>query len=432
MDRALYHQLTVWKKSKNRKPLLLQGARQVGKTFLLKTFAKKEYADCCYVNFEENPKCKDFFKDKLEPNKILQQLSLYLNQKILPEETLIFFDEIQECPEALTSLKYFCEEAREYHVVGAGSLLGVRLAKTKSFPVGKVNFLHLYPLSFFEFLYAMGKQNLTKYLDELTDLAPLSLPIHEQLLELLRIYMFTGGMPEVVKSYSETEDPLEVRKIQDEILKAYLHDFAKHAPPYQINKIASVWASIPIHLAKENKKFIFSAVAKSARAREYESAIQWLLDAGLIHQAFNISKPIFPLKHYAEPDVFKIFLCDVGLLGAMCQLSPQILLNHQQILIEFKGALTENFVAQELSARQDQFLCYWSSEGRAEVDFLISKDHHVFPLETKAGISRKKKSLLVYQQKFQPEYMLRASAMNLEKNHQIHNYPLYLISKMPF
>lgn len=429
MERTIYQRLKKWKQAENRKPLILQGARQVGKTFLLKSFAKREYRTYCYINFEENPLFKTFFQGSLHPTIILQQLSLYLNKEILAHETLIIFDEIQECPESLTSLKYFYEEANQYHVIGAGSLLGVKMANHRSFPVGKVNFLFLYPFNFFEFLMALEKSSLKNYLENYNCSDPLPIAIHEQLLQLLYLYIFIGGMPEAIKSYRDSQNPAEVRKIQDEILKAYLLDFAKHAPPQQINRISVVWNSIPTHLAKENKKFIFSAIAQSARAREYEAAIQWLLDAGLIYQSFNVTKPAFPLEHYAEKNNFKIFLFDVGLLGAMSQLPPQILLNNQ-ILTEFKGALTENFVAQEFICSHTKSLYYWSSEGRAEVDFLITDDSKILPVEAKANISRKKKSLLVYDQKFNPAYLIRLSAMNFEKNTRIYNYPLYLTSKI--
>ena len=430
MERDLYQKLLAWKKAKNRKPLILQGARQVGKTFILKLFAKQEYESYCYINFEENPKFKEFFQGALKPAAIIQKLALFLDREILAEKTLLIFDEIQECPEALTSLKYFCEEAPEYHVIGAGSLLGVKLAPAKSFPVGKVNFLQLYPLSFFEFLVAIGKKNLRAYLEEIKTFEAIPSPLHEQLLELMRFYIFIGGMPEALKEYIDSQQLNRVREVQNEILKAYLLDFAKHAAAEQINRISSVWQVIPAQLAKENKKFIFSAIAKSARAREYEAAIQWLLDAGLIYQSFNVTKPGFPLEHYADKEAFKIFLLDVGLLGALSRLSPQLVIDDNQILTEFKGALTENFVAQELICSCEQGLYYWSSSGQAEVDFLLATDHQIIPVEAKAGVSSKKKSLKVYAEKFNPPYLVRISALNLEQNGQLNNYPLYLAARL--
>lgn len=431
MKRDVYQQLLDWKITERRKPLILRGARQVGKTFLLKEFGKLEYPQYVYINFEEQPETKKFFTGNIEPERILRDISLYLNRTITISD-LIIFDEIQECPEALTSLKYFNEQANQYHVCAAGSLLGIKLSQAQGFPVGKVNFLDLYPLTFFEFLNAINKSKLREYLENITKFEPIAEPIHQQLIEILRLYLFIGGMPEAVKHYAQHENLLEIRAIQKEILTAYLLDFSKHAPTTEIMKITNIWQLIPGQLAKENKKFIFSAISKSARAREYENAIQWLNDAGLIHKSYRIETPRLPPESYADKNIFKIFLLDIGLLGAMCQLPVKILLQGDELFTEFKGALTENLVAQSLKAKYSNELYYWSSEGTAEVDFLVPVDMQILPLEVKANVSRKKKSLQVYEQKYQPKVLTRASLMNLKQDGKICNYPLYLMDRFPF
>lgn len=429
MKRDLYQKLLNWKKSLQRKPLVLRGARQVGKTYLLNEFGSNEFQSYLYINFEEKPEFKVFFEKNLDPQRIIKDLSLYLDQEISPHKTLLIFDEIQECPSALTSLKYFNEKANDYFIIAAGSLLGVKLSKNKGFPVGKVNFLDLYPLTFFEFLTAMGKDSLRRFLQEIATIEPISEPLHSQLVELLRIYTLLGGMPEVVKKYLETDNLIAARAIQIEVLKAYLLDFAKHAPSNEIMKITTVWESIPSQLAKENKKFIFTAMKASARGREYETAIQWLADAGLIYKSYNVSIPHLPLNSYADKNIFKVFLMDVGLLGAMSELPPKAVLEGDKLFTEFKGSLTENLVAQELKAVQQTGLYYWTSSGQAEVDFLITLEGKIFPLEVKAGNIGKQKSLRVYDQKYHPDYLLRTSLMNLNRDGII-NYPLYLIGHL--
>lgn len=431
MNRHAYKNLVKWKNSQHRKPLIMRGARQVGKTYLLKQFAEQEFQNYCYLNFEENDQLKDFFEGSLNPEQILKNLSLYLSKKIDPKTTLLIFDEIQECPNALTSLKYFNEQANEIAIVAAGSLLGVKLTRKKGFPVGKVNFLDLYPLSFCEFLDAMGKQTLNEYLQSINDFMPLPEPIHQQLVTLLKEYLFVGGMPEAVKRYIESSDLTIVQNIHKEILNAYLLDFAKHAPPHEIMRITTIWESIPTQLAKENKKFIFSVLRKSARAREYEGALQWLTDAGLIYKSFQVSVPRLPIDSYANQHIFKVFLFDVGLLGAMCRLAPQIILEGDALFTEFKGALTENFVAQSLKAKYDNKIYYWSSEGKAEVDFLVPIEKYIYPLEVKAGITSNNKSLRVYQQRNHPTHIARATLMNLKSDGDIHNYPLYMMEQFP-
>ncbi len=432
MKRDIYQSLQEWKESSRRKPLILNGVRQVGKTYSLKHFGKASYKKTAYLNFERDEKLGSYFDSTLDPKQLLKILSLHTSVEIEPQNTLVVFDEIQECPKALNSLKYFCEEANEYHVVAAGSLLGVKTTGEKGFPVGKVNFLHLYPLTFFEFLSAIGQDSLRLFLEQYQTYDPLPTALHEKLLSLLRVYFFTGGMPEVVAEYSRSENLNVAREIQLEIITSYEKDFAKHAPPHEIMKITTVWEQIPRQLAKENKKFVFAAIRKSARGREYEEAIQWLSDAGLIHKSFLVESPKFPLRAYADNSSFKIFLADIGLLGAQSHLHPKMTIEGNVLFTEFKGALTENFVAQELLATQHKEAYYWASEGTAEIDFLLEEDHEILPLEVKAGASQKKKSLHVYDQKYTPSKLLRTTTMNLKQDGKIYNYPLYLISRAPW
>lgn len=429
MQRDVYLKLQEWKLSTRRKPLVVNGARQVGKTYALRHFGTEFYDNVAYLNFEKDEKLAYYFQDSLDPHHLIKVLSIYLETDILPHKTLIILDEIQECPRALTSLKYFCEEANDYHIVAAGSLLGVKTAQQNSFPVGKVSFLHLYPLNFFEFLSALGHEKLRTFLEDNNTFNPFPLPLHEKLLWLLKLYFFIGGMPEVVSEYATNENLNTVREIQLEILNAYERDFAKHAPPQEVIKITTVWKQVHRQLAKENKKFIFCAIKKSARGRDYEDAIQWLLDAGLIYKSFFVESPKFPLSSYADSTTFKIFLLDVGLLGAQSNLSPKIVIEGNLLFTEFKGALTENFIAQELKAFKHQELCYWASTGTAEIDFLMEGENEIFPLEVKSGSSEKKKSLLIYDNKYSPTKLLRTTTMNLKHDGKIYNYPLYYICK---
>lgn len=431
MKRDIYQLLEKWKQSTRRKPLIVNGARQVGKTYSLKYFGKTSYEKVAYLNFEKDEKLGQYFEGTLDPKQLIKIISIHTEIEIEPNNTLLILDEIQNCPKALNSLKYFCEEASEYHIAAAGSLLGVKTAGEKGFPVGKVNFLHLYPITFFEFLSALGQEKTRLFLEEYHTYEPIPNPIHEKLLELLKIYFFVGGMPEAVAEYAKTEKLHIVREIQQEILSAYEKDFAKHAPPHEIMKITTVWKQIHRQLAKENKKFIFAAIRKSARGRDYEEAIQWLSDAGLIHKSYLAESPKFPLSAYADNNIFKIFLSDVGLLGAQSNLSPHTIIDGDHLFTEFKGALTENYVAQELIATKQKELYYWTSEGTAEIDFLIEGEHEIYPLEVKAGASQKKKSLLVYNQKHTPSKLIRATTMNLKHDGDIYNYPLYLISQFP-
>lgn len=430
MERDLYNQLLQWKENRYRKPLILQGARQVGKTHLLKHFAKTAFKDYVYINFEKNKKIHAFFANDLDPYRIVESLSIYFEMNINLAKTLIIFDEVQECPEALNSLKYFAEEAPEIHIAAAGSLLGVKLKNHRGFPVGKVDFLHLFPLSFFEFLSAIDKEKLRHYVESINGIAPIPEPIHEQLLELLKYYTIIGGMPEALKVYLQTQDLKQVREKQEAILNAYLLDFSKHADPHQVMKITGAWHSIPKQLAKENKKFMFSAIEKRARAREYETAIQWLIDAGVIYHCSSITAPKIPLSAYTDSKGFKIYLLDVGLLGAMADVPIKSLLEVDALFTEFKGALMENLVAQALKLTHKKSLYYWTEPSRAEIDFLIPVESHIYPLEVKAGKVVKQKSLRFYEDKYSPKYLLRASLMNLKREGNLCNYPLYLLQKL--
>jgi hypothetical protein len=430
MKRDVYQSLEAWKTSSRRKPLIINGARQVGKTYALKHFGKTSYQNVVYLNFEKNEALCKYFDDTLDPKKLITILSIHSDIDIKPKSTLILFDEVQECPKALNSLKYFCEEASEFHIAAAGSLLGVKTANQKGFPVGKVNFLHMYPLTFFEFLSAIKQEKLRTYLEELNSFNPIAEILHEKLLSFLKLYFYIGGMPEVVNEYVKSNNLNNIREIQLEIINAYEKDFAKHAPISEIMKITSVYKYIHTQLAKKNKKFIFSAIKKSARGRDYEDAIQWLLDAGLIYKSFIIKSPKFPLSAYSDNNIFKIFLSDIGLLAAQSNLSKKAILEKDALFTEFKGALTENFIAQELAAKNKN-LFYWASAGSAEIDFLIEKDHGIYPLEVKSGNNKKKKSLFVYDKKYLPSKLIKASNMNLKLDGKIYNYPLYLISKIP-
>ena len=429
MKRTITKKLQAWKNDPKRKPLILMGARQVGKTFVLKKFGEDQYTNTVYLNFEDNPRLCKLFEASLDPKMILKALTIEMNTEIVEGKTLLIFDEIQECPNALNSLKYFCENVPEQHIAAAGSLLGVKLAHAKGFPVGKVQFLSLYPLSFFEFLEALKETRLKNFVEELKSIEPLLPNLHEKLLMYFKEYLFVGGMPEAVVEYSESQSVSKVREIQTAILDAYSLDFAKHAPKEQIMKINQVWSSIPSQLAKENKKFIYSIIREGARAKEFEVALQWLMEAGLIYKVPLISTPKIPLSAYADLHTFKMYLVDVGLLGAMSHLSAKTILHENELFQEFRGAIAENYVAQELIHSQFP-LFYWTSEGKAELDFIIEQDDFIYPLEVKSGNSSKKKSLKVYGDTYHPELLIRSSPMNLRKDGEILNCPLYLIEEL--
>ena len=432
MERFLYQQLLAWRSNEDRKPLLLQGARQVGKTFLLKEFASREYRDCAYFNFEQNPELGKLFGSSLFPDILIESLSALIGRKIEPASTLIFFDEIQESPRAITSLKYFYEQAPEYHVVSAGSLLGVSVGKPTSFPVGKVSFMTLYPMSSFEYLVAMKEDMLVKRLKGQAFSEPLPEIFHEKLTRLFKYYLYIGGLPEVVQDYIKKKDIENVRRLQKEILNAYERDFSKHSSPSEAIRILQVWRSIPAQLAKENKKFKYSEVKKGGRASRFEAAIEWLRKAGLIYAVYNIKVPKLPLASYVDDSKFKIYLLDSGLLGALLNIPSRVIILGDKLFSEYSGAFIENFVSQELSVHIDsEEIFYWTSKSEAEVDFIVPIGSKIFPLEVKGGLSRRTKSLRVYAEKYKPSVIFRTSPRNFTCDSDFTNIPLYAISLLP-
>ncbi len=425
MEREAYKQLVKWKKSARRKPLVVQGARQVGKTFLISQFGLNEYENFAHLNFENNAHLRELFKGSLNPERLIIELSFVAGQLIEPGKTLVFFDEIQASEEALTSLKYFQEEAPEYHIIAAGSLLGVAVGKTRSFPVGKVNFLDLHPLSFQEFLLAVDEKMILKRIKGVSKIEPLPEIHHDKLLFNLKLYLFLGGMPEVVQEFIDTRNIETCRAIQKEILKAYTNDFSKYASKSQAIKNLEIWNSIPYQLAKEKKKFKYSDVKKKARAAHFEQTIDWLKQSGLVNIAYNISTPKLPLAGYADSTKFKIYLLDTGLLGAMLNLSPEIIVEPNRLFAEYNGAFIENFIAMELRNLKVENFFYWTSKGEAEVDFILEHKNKIYPVEVKSGTSRNLKSLRSYEAKYHPEYIFRTSPRNYVHANEFVNLPLY-------
>ncbi len=434
MQRTIMSELCAWRLDPDRKPLVLMGARQVGKTYILKTFAKQYYEDLVYLNFDSNKELASIFAENLEPERIIKLFSLQTGKRVVAGKTLIIFDEVQECPKALISLKYFCETAPQYHICAAGSLLGVKLLNIQGFPVGKVNLLHLYPLDFYEFLLATNNSELIEFIEQGLEEFQIPELVHNKLIELFKIYLVTGGMPEVIKSYlaAEIYDFVKVRKMQQEILTAYNLDFSKHAPKNIIMRIAQVWEAIPAQLAKDNKKFIYSVIRAGSRAKDFEEAIQWLVEASLICKVYNISKPNLPIHAYSNFDIFKLYMFDVGLYGAIANLEPSVLLRGNELFTEFKGSLVETYVAQALHnlGNANEELHYWTSAGKAELDFVIQYANQLYPIEVKSGNSNKHKSLALYAQKYSPKWLIRASPQNLKLDGNIVNIPLYMLYKL--
>ena len=421
--------LTKWKQSDSRKPLIIRGARQVGKTWLMKEFGRREYQQCAYVNFESNAVLKTLFIDNFDIRRIIQAIQIETGITIEAGNTLIILDEIQEAKGALTSLKYFQENAPEYHIMSAGSLLGVALNNHTSFPVGKVEFLDLHPLNFTEFLEAVGETPLLNLLQS-TDWSLIK-NFKSRFTELLRQYYYIGGMPEAVLSFSKNRDFKEVRDIQKRILLAYEQDFSKHAPSEIVPRIRMLWNSIPAQLAKENKKFIYGIIKEGARAKEYELAMSWLIDCGLIHKINRATKPAIPLKAYEDFSAFKLFLVDVGLLTAMGDLDVKTLLEGSAIFEEFKRALTEQYVLQQLVTLNELAIHYWSADNaRAEIDFLVQISGQVVPIEVKAEENLKSKSLRVYCEKYSPPTAIRVSMSDFRKEDWMTNLPLYAIDEL--
>ena len=421
--------LTEWKRSSQRKPLIIRGARQVGKTWLIKAFGASAYQTCAYVNFESDAILKDLFKQDFDIKRIIEAIQIQTGVHIEQDNTLIVLDEIQEAPGGLTSLKYFQENAPEYHVICAGSLLGVALSGHTSFPVGKVEFLDLHPLSFTEFMDAMQENSLLGLLQR-KEWAMIR-NFKTRFIELLRQYYYVGGMPEAVLSFSERRDFREVRDIQKRILIAYEQDFSKYAPNSIVPRIRMLWNSIPSQLAKENKKFIYGTIKEGARAKEYELVMSWLIDCGLIYKINRVTKPALPLKAYEDFSAFKLFIVDVGLLGAMGDLDVRTLLEGVGIFEEFKGALTEQYVLQQLITQNDIAIFYWAADNaKSEVDFLVQAAGQVIPIEVKAEENLQAKSLKTYHQKYQPQTAIRTSMSDFRKEEWMINLPLYAISEL--
>ncbi len=426
MRRLTMEKLYKWKNKKNRKPLIIRGARQVGKTWLMKEFGRQYFEEVVYISFDNNERLKNVFDLDFDIDRIISALKVEAKKQIIPEKTLLIFDEVQEVPKALTALKYFCENAPEYAIVAAGSLLGVALHEGTSFPVGKVDFLNLYPLNFQEFLLAMGEDGLAELLNG-GDYDMIS-AFSEKYKDLLRKYYYVGGMPEVVRTYIETDDLEEVRALQKQLLVYYANDFSKHAPKETVPRIQMIWNSIPMQLAKENRKFVYGIVREGARAKDFEMAIQWLADCGLIHKSYRVTKPGMPLISYLEMNSFKIYLLDVGLLAAQGNLDARTLLEGDIIFTEFKGALTEQFVAQELAAEEMELYYYSAANSRGEIDFVIQKGMYLIPIEVKAEENLQAKSLRCYCEKYKPEIAIRTSMSNYREQEWMRNVPLYLLT----
>lgn len=429
MYRIAIEKLYKWKNSKRRKPLIIEGARQVGKTWLMKEFGEQAYADTVYINFDSNSRMADLFSADLDTDRLIMGLELYAGRKINPENTLLIFDEVQEVPRALASLKYFYENAPQYHIVCAGSLLGIALHQGTSFPVGKVDFLKLYPLSFSEFLMATGNERFAELLKK-QDYEMIT-SFKQTYIDALKHYYFVGGMPEAVQSFAESKDFNEVRVIQKRILAAYEQDFSKHAPNEIVPKIRMLWNSIPSQLARENKKFIYGLVREGGRAREYETAIMWLSDCGLVHKVSRVNAAGIPLKAYEDLKAFKLFIVDVGLLGCMTGLRQRTLLDGDDLFVEFKGALTEQYVCQQLETIEDLGVYYYTNDrGSCEIDFVVDNGEQIVPIEVKAETNLRAKSLKTYRERFEPELSVRTSMADYKKEDWLLNLPLYAIENI--
>ena len=425
MERSIYSSLKKWKESPTRKPLILQGARQVGKTYILKEFGAREYSEVVYINCDDNNDMQNMFVD-YDVDRIIRSMSAISGVSIKPSTTLLILDEIQEVERGLASLKYFCEKAPEYHVAVAGSLLGITLHEGTSFPVGKVDMLYMYPMDFEEFLLAMGKEQLVELLRN-NSWATLT-PLRGMLTELLRQYYFVGGMPEAVKTYVERGDIWEVRSIHSKIIDAYRNDMSKHVPKQQVQRINMVWNSIPSQLARDNKKFIYGELRKGARANDFEIAIQWLVDSGLVHKVHRISKPVVPLKFYEDMASFKLFLLDCGLLGALSETPPEQILIGDNVFEEYKGAFTENYVLQQLKSLPRTFVYYYSNDNSTlEIDFVVQHEAHVIPIEVKAEENLRAKSLRQFVTDNAGLHGVRFSMSDYREQDWLTNVPLWAV-----
>ncbi len=425
MKRFILNELIKWKESKYRKPLIVKGKRQIGKTYILKQFGEENYEGVAYFNFDRDKDLYNLFNDTKNPKRILEQLAFIYGKAILPGKTLIIFDEIQECPNALNSLKYFQEEANEYHIVCAGSLLGIRLSHT-SFPVGKVEFLNMYPMTFSEFLIADNCENLVEYIKSIKEIENIPDIFFNQLEEKLKAYFIIGGMPEAVNVWVNEKNMELVNNVQENILRAYESDFSKHTQNSEANKISLIWNSIPSQLAKENKKFLYQTIKEGARAREYENALNWLNDANLIYKIYNVTKPDMPLVAYNDLSSFKIYMNDVGLLRKMANLNSRIVVEGHKLFEEFKGALTENYVLNMLCTIFDEVPNYFTFD-RHEINFVIQYENRIIPIEVKASNSTNNISLTRYNEKFNNNLSIRFSTNNLKKDGKILNVPLFLV-----
>lgn len=429
MKRLIMSKLLAWKNSPYRKPLILKGVRQVGKTWILKEFGKLYYKNIAYFNFDENKEYKQFFETTKNVERILQNLMLASGQKIEPENTLIIFDEVQDCPEVINSMKYFCENAPQYHVACAGSLLGITLAKPSSFPVGKVNFMQINPMNFTEFLLANGDENLAKFIEQIDKIEPIPDAFFNPLYEKLKMYYVTGGMPESVLMWAKARDVNAMQDTLFEIITAYERDFAKHPNVSEFPKISMIWNSIPSQLARENKKFLYKVVKNGARAREYEDALQWLVSAQLVYKVYRSTAPSLPIAAYDDVSAFKIYLADVGLLRRLAQLAPTAFAEGNRLFTEFKGALTENYVLQALLTQFEVMPRYWSQTNPPyEVDFLIQRENDIFPIEVKSEANINSRSLKKFKELFpnQTKLRIRFSLNNLKLDDDMLNIPLFM------
>jgi predicted AAA+ superfamily ATPase len=429
MKRIDLETLCNWKAKPGHKPLIIHGIRQVGKTWLMKKFGRTHYANTVYVWFEKNPRMQNLFSGDMDIRRIITGLELECGSKIDPKNTLIIFDEIQECPNALTSLKYFNENAPEYDIVAAGSLLGITLHPEVSFPVGKVEFMNLYPLCFSEFLAAIGEERL-KLLIKSHDWELMRI-FKDRLIYFLKLYYYTGGMPEVVLQFSKERDFNTARKVQNDILESYQHDFSKHIPIHNFQKVKELWNSIPVQLSKDNKKFIYKDVRKNATASTFEVSLGWLQECGLVHKIKRVSKPALPLKGYANTGAFKLFLCDIGLLSAMSGLDAKTILEGNTLFTEFKGALTEQYACQIMKQLKNAEIAYWTNDSAtAEVDFVLQLNSKIIPVEVKASTNLKAKSLSVYREKFKPKIEIRTSLNDFKKTGNLLDVPLYALGEL--
>ncbi len=429
MERYILNDLLKWKDSKYRKPLILKGVRQVGKTWILKEFGKRFYENVAYFNFDENEEYRQFFESTKDVNRILQNLVFASGQTVNPEKTLIIFDEVQDCPKVLNSLKYFCENASEYHVVCAGSLLGIALSKPASFPVGKVEFMDINPMTFLEFLLANGDRNLVEYLGSVETISPIPDAFFNPLYEKMKMYFVTGGMPESVKMWTQERNVELMQSVLYNILGAYERDFGKHPDPSEFPKISHLWRSIPSQLSKENKKFIYKVAREGARAREYEDALQWLVDAQLVRKIYRSRAPGLPLSAYDDLSAFKLYLVDVGLLRRLAILAPSAFAEGNRLFSEFKGALSENYVLQALQNQFEATPRYWSVLNPSyEVDFLIQRENDIFPVEVKSEDNVESASLKKFKQKYgeQVKLRIRFSLDNLKLDDDVLNIPFFM------